>query len=342
MAMQETQIRLYGDRRPIALERVLAQPVTALLVYGITNPFGPTLTAVVVLGELEPGGRLPVVELMLNPFSQEVVMIGELALGDEWRPSAVIRGLFGPPAGGCPTLLLPSVHLEDDRAVPVYAEFLRRFQNGCDVLEHVRRHLGNPWDRVSAEMDEGYASLVESPAGSAAQDRNEALNEDQARELAGLLLSERHTRPEVEAFLYAWDGAVKFLREQGATAIADAAMSLETFQRIFSHITESCRVPDLGDSVSENPFTLLREAAENAIKQGYMVRDKTKALEALAVITDQLSELFGPPDQYSELSELMDTAKRAVQAEDWEGAKVPLFALLVSFRRVETAMEDNT
>jgi hypothetical protein len=111
MATQDTQIRLYREPRSILFDRVLAEPATALLTFGIVNPMGPTLTTVLALGSLKGGHKLPVIRVMLNPFSQEAEALGELALGGKWKPAAVIRPLLGLPFGSCPTVLLPSVHL---------------------------------------------------------------------------------------------------------------------------------------------------------------------------------------------------------------------------------------
>jgi hypothetical protein len=271
MAKHATRIRLYSQPRPFPLDRVLAEPATALLVAGIVNPFGPTLTAVVVSGEPRPGKKLPVIQLMLNPFTQEVEAAGELALGDRWRPSAVIRAVFGLLFGSCPTLLMPSAHLEDKRSLSLHAEFLREFTDARWVLQGVREHLGNPWDRVSQEVSAASDGLVKVAAGVGGRPRSadtEPLFEAEATELARLLLSERHTKREIEAFLYAWGGSIKFQRDQGVPTLADAAMSLEAFQKVFRHIIRSCRVPDVGESPPTNPITELRATAETAFQHG--------------------------------------------------------------------------
>jgi hypothetical protein len=338
---RETTIRLFEHPSLTSPESMAGQPLTSLLVAGIVNPFGPTLSAVVVAGALRTGATLPVVKLMLNPFNQAVHAVGELAVRGSWRPEAVMGQLFGLPFGGCPTLLLPSVHLDEDRSLSVHAEFLRGFEGGREVLRAVRQYLGNPWDRVSQEIHDGAEAFVKSRTSAGHQAHDKQLNEDEARELAGLLLSEEHTRLELQAFLYAWEGSLKLQREQGLPALADMGMSLRTFQGIFTRIAESCRVPAFDGSVPTNPITELRQAAEIAFHQGYKVQDKAKAEEALTVLVTRLFELFGPTPQFNQFFQVLDVVKRAVEVEDWESGTVPLLTVLAKLRQVEAAIIDE-
>jgi hypothetical protein len=158
-ATRDTQIRLYETPEPTTLKQVTAQRVTSFLAAGIVNPFGPTLNVVAAAGELDPGAKLPVVRMILNPFSQELQTVGELTVGESWRPSAVIYPIFDLPFGSCPTLLLPSRLLDAEQATLLYAKFLRRFDDARRVLEDVQKFLGNPWDRVSMEMRRATAKL---------------------------------------------------------------------------------------------------------------------------------------------------------------------------------------
>jgi hypothetical protein len=66
------------------------------------------------------------------------------------------------------------------------------------------------------------------------------LGEDEARELARLLLSEKHMGPEIQVFFYAWKGSIKKV-----PGLAAMAMSFETFADLFEHIVRTCRLPDL-------------------------------------------------------------------------------------------------
>lgn len=55
--------------RKRSLKSVGKRELTTLLAGGIINPFGPTLTALVLEGTIEPGAKLPILSVMLNPFA---------------------------------------------------------------------------------------------------------------------------------------------------------------------------------------------------------------------------------------------------------------------------------
>lgn len=238
MGTSDAGIRFYAKPKPILPDRVLGETLTALLVAGIVNPFGPTLNAVVAMGKLKRGAKLPVVHLMLNPFSQEVHAVGELALGQQWRPAEAIRALFALPFGSCPSLVLPSTHLSEEQAVTLHAEFLCHHSDARDVLDRIKQFFGNPWDRVSHEM----RIAAERQAGGYTDACPAPLTEVEAREFAQLLLSEQQVKPELQAFFYAWDGSIK------RVAPGLPSMGLEPFLALFWEIAKSCRLPDLRDS----------------------------------------------------------------------------------------------
>jgi hypothetical protein len=184
----------YDEPRAISADRLLSAPVTALLVAGIVNPYGPTLTAVVAAaGESKTGTKLPVVQMMLNLLAKSCWPSGN-ALGEKWQPSEDIRRLFDLTSlRSCPSLLLPSVLSDEDRSVRLHAEFLRAFPDSRGVLKLVRQYFGNPWDRVLAEMR----------ADDSIGGETVPLGEDEATELATLMLSEKHMASEIQAFFYA-------------------------------------------------------------------------------------------------------------------------------------------
>ena len=221
------------------LSALLAQPITTLAATGIVNPHGPTLTAVSVLGDGRTGeGAL--VSVMLNPFSQEIAHIGPVSLPVQWESNRLLSG-FSSSFGSCPTLILPSSHLSTETAVLACAELLQSFPNGGNVLERVKRHFANPWDRVAEEVGAMAALLKAYQETGSTSVADSPLDADEARELANLLLSVEHTVPELEAFNYAWNGAI-------AHAPALPAMNFAQFLFYFIRITESCVVPQNRDS----------------------------------------------------------------------------------------------
>ena len=227
-----TCLRLFDEPSPIALNLITLQPATTLLVGGIVNPAGPTLNVVMAYGLWEPGATLPVVQLMLNPVSQEVQTVGEIFIADTWRPSTIISQLFRLPFGSCPSLLLPSVFLDQDGALTLHAEFLKEFPDARRVLEDVKTYYGNPWDRVSMELHRASANMNKPRSG------KESLKESEAMELSALLLSERHLVPELQAFMYAWKGSIEHFARGLAT------LGFDEFVQMFAHLIARCRVPE--------------------------------------------------------------------------------------------------
>ena len=227
-----TRLRLFDEPSPIALDTLTLQPATALLVGGIVNPAGPTLNVVMAHGLWKPGATLPVVQVMLNPVSQEVQTVGDIFVADTWHPSIIISQLFRLTLGSCPSLLLPSVFLDEYGAVTLHSEFVKGFADARRVLEDVKAYYGNPWDRVSMEVGRGFASMGKPRA------ETEPLSESEATELSALLLSERHMVPELQAFMSAWKGSIEHFARGLAT------LGLDEFAQIFAHLIVHCRVPE--------------------------------------------------------------------------------------------------
>jgi hypothetical protein len=284
-----TAVRLFENPTHTSTAYVVGQVLTSLLVGGIVNPFGPTLYAVVAVGELRSGVTVPLVQIMLNPFTQESHKVGEFTIGRIWRPAEVVHALFGLEFGSCPSLLLPSVHLKDEESVEVHAEFLRQFEDAHDLLLRVRQHLGNPWDRVFQEIEAATYGLANLADGYAGEANGDPLDEDETREFAALLLSEQHTKPELEAFLYAWNGAIEFQRDQGDAAMAESAMTLKMFLDIFGRITQSCRMFQDNDGSKD---------------EGSSMPKKTRPRPLSEYSESEMLSLLDKPEEYRTLSDL--------------------------------------
>jgi hypothetical protein len=228
----DTELRLFDEPLPIQLNTVTEKPATALLVGGIVNPFGPTLNVVMAHGTWEAGETLPVLRVMLNPFTQQVETVGEISVAETWVPSVVISQLFQLPFGSCPTLLLPSVFFDHDSAVRFHAKFLKTFSDSRRVFDDVKKHFGDPWERVSTEMQRSVESLRKSN-----DDRKKPLNDTEATELAALLLSTHHLAPELQAFMFAWKGSIDHV---GGSL---ESLGFDEFMQMFPHLIALCRVP---------------------------------------------------------------------------------------------------
>lgn len=226
--------------RPI--KKIGKKGLTTLIGGGIINPFGPTLTALVIDGEMDSGKTHPILLLMLNPFSQTVTEVGQAHIGDSWAPFQQIPQYFDLSFGSCPTLLLPSALLERDANVELYARFLSTFEDGYAVLQKVRAFPGDPWNRVQEDVG-GLASLIERVgSGSRTESTQRALSPEESRELSANLLDSPNLKSELQAFMFAWNGSIEF---QGGGFMSKRAMSLKDFARYFALLAMSCDMPDL-------------------------------------------------------------------------------------------------
>jgi hypothetical protein len=236
---KQTTFERLEESEPVPLDRVGANGLTALIAVGIVNPFGPTLALVAADGPFESGQTLPIVELILNPFSQTCCLIGQVTLGEDWTPLESLEPFMALELQGCPTLLLPNSTFELDAAIEFHARLLARFDDGKALLSKVKRYPKDPWKRISSDIE------ATAPPGNASARGKAAMPEDhldprEARELSILLLDPEARLAEFQAFAYAWNGAIKFQADQGNDL---PSMPWTEFVRLLSLTAGTCALP---------------------------------------------------------------------------------------------------
>jgi hypothetical protein len=218
------------------LTTVGKQGFTTLIATGIVNPVGPTLNVVAADAYFPIAeGHIPILHLMLNPFSQTCRVVGTVEPGDEWLPVDDLEPFFSLEFGDCPTLLLPSIFNSSEGNELVYARLLREFDNGLGVLSRVERYPGDPWSRVQNDIDTTLGTedrIVFNRFGE--------LDHDKAVRLARIQLQPANIKAELQAFCFAWDGAIKF---QNGGVLAKLAMSYESFAELFAQFSVTCDIP---------------------------------------------------------------------------------------------------
>lgn len=214
-------------------EKVLATPLLTLLAAGILNPFGPTLSAVVLAGRKRNGARLKVLSLMLHPVEQEFHEVGEVVHG-RWEAESLVRASFRWITGGCPSLLLPSSVLKAEQVVPLHAELLQQFPDARSLGASIRKFPGRPWDRVRADLE----SAIEKTMTGDWQDESDEkpLNRQEALELARMLLDPAFLEAELRAFFEMWNGACGF-------APGMATFFPGEFYEVFQRLARTLRLP---------------------------------------------------------------------------------------------------
>jgi len=188
---KETRFDVHKQAVELSLDKFGDRQMITILAGGIINPFGPTLNAFALDGDIEPGCTLPILHLMFNPFAQKVTEVGKATFGDTWNPLEVIPQLFGIPFGCCPTLLFPSKLYSHEEAVMLYAQFLGTFNDGHAVLEKVRRFPGDPWHRVKSDASELTSMFEKMQQGQSDEASQRQLTRDEALELSGNFLPGR-------------------------------------------------------------------------------------------------------------------------------------------------------
>jgi hypothetical protein len=246
---------LWTHLKETSLDRVgREEGLKTLFAWGIVNPFGPTLTAVATDGIIfAPGRKLPIVYVMLNPFQQEVQIVGEACIGQTWNALRDLPPLFGVRLGSCPTLLLPSSHREADEDVELYANLLSHFDDGSNVLEKVRRFPGDPWNRVKDDVDQSQDIMVKGiqrmrnglDDGGDPEASGRRLSPGEARELASNLLQPRNLKAELQAFMYAWHGSIEFQESHGIGGMSKTALPLKEFAKVFALLAITCNLPEM-------------------------------------------------------------------------------------------------
>jgi hypothetical protein len=214
---------------------------------GITNPFGPTLSIVGADGTFENEGTLlPIIDLMLNPFSQECQIVGEVKAGATWNAMEDLPQFFSLLEGsGCPNLLLPLANLQQEAVIDLYAHLLMQFPDAGEMWAMIRKHPGNPVQRVQEEIN-GLANSIKTPRSTGdavvnlerkvVEQSGKNLELGEARELAATQLKPKNVKAELNAFFFAWNGSIEFQRR---SAPGQTDLSFEDFLKFFAVFTAS-------------------------------------------------------------------------------------------------------
>jgi len=214
-------IELLPERLPSSFEAIEFSCLDVFFALGIVNPVGPTFSFVATVGDWEEGKVLPVVNVMLNPFSQSTKVVARLTVGASWEIGNDLEPLMHLGFGNCPTLVLLSARIPEVSRLSFTTKIFEAFgKNVVDVQNLVSSHLGDPWTRVSAEMKDArtralteekrgaWASVSAMFKGASRQTESSSKLAEARRKLAQLVLRPDHMWPELRAFLFAWNGSI--------------------------------------------------------------------------------------------------------------------------------------
>ena len=234
-------IEMYKEPLETSLSDLDGAVLDVFFAHLIVNPFGPTLTFVAAAGKPKIGQALPLVKVMLNPFSQEVEQIGRFWVGDTWTPLRDFDPLLKLDYGSCPTLMLISNQIEEGVRKELASKLFASFdEDVARVCRSVEKNFGDPWTRVSEAMSGGndeYEDITPEEAG---------------LKMSEAIFNEGHVKPELSAFFYAWNGSIE------ETGIGDhmkkIAMSSTAFKDFFfERITPTVWLPTYSEAPEKEP-----------------------------------------------------------------------------------------
>ena len=234
-------VQMYAEPITSSLEDLDGADLDIFYALVIVNPLGPTLTFVASVGKATLNATLPLVKVMLNPFSQTVEQVGSFTVGDTWNPQRDFEPLVALDYGSCPTLIFASNQIREESRQQLIQQIFRRFEDDVvRVASSVQRHLGDPWNRVSEAMAGGADGEEFSDLDSA------------AAYLADVVASEIHVRAELQALFYAWSGSIE--KTGISSRMKDKALSSDEFKRfLFRKIVPSVWLPEFSDDSEKEP-----------------------------------------------------------------------------------------
>ncbi len=228
-------IQMYAKPIESSLVEMVGADLDILYALVIVNPFRPTLTFVATVGNSKTQSMLPLMKVMLNPFSQSVEQVGSFTVGDTWVPQRDLEPLIALDYGSCPTLVLVSKKIQEDSRHQVVKKIFTRFAGDvARIATSVQKHLGDPWSRVS-ESIAGFA-------GSNGFDDADSA----AAYLTDVVTSELHVKPELQAFVSAWRGSIE---ETGISGRMEGkVLNVDDMKRfVFENIVPSVWLPEFSD-----------------------------------------------------------------------------------------------
>lgn len=234
-------IEMYARQLETSLSDLDGAALDVFFAHMIVNPSGPTFTFVAAAGKPQKGQALPLVKVMLNPFSQDVQQIGRFWVGDTWNPLNDFDPLIELAYGSCPTLMLISNQMEEKVRKELAAKLFASFdQDIARVCRSVEKHFGDPWTRVSEAMSGGN------------DDYEEMSPEEAGQQMAKAVFSDEHVKPELSAFFYAWNGSIE--KTGIGNQMKRDAMNAQAFKDFFfERIASTVWLPNYSDQPEKEP-----------------------------------------------------------------------------------------
>jgi hypothetical protein len=207
------------------LDHLRSHPSKLLVAAGIVNPFGPTLAGLTLLKKAEqPDWEL--FSFSLNPFRQELKRLRSATLDEATQPSKVVADA-GIGLAATPTLIIVN-SVSEQEIVACTRVIASAFADLGSTIDNLRKFPGNPWDRISEEIHDGFGSVRSSSK------QNRAIKPEDIDDYVKLMLDGKSFAEEFIAFKTAWQGSIDFQKSHGNSEFANSAMPLKALEEVIS------------------------------------------------------------------------------------------------------------
>jgi hypothetical protein len=234
-------VHVISEPRPFPISYLQSNSLEPVLISGLVNPYGPTLTVVTIVRD-KTTAPPALAYGYLNPFKSELFVLGYLREGKlSTSMSDQILAAIAPFQvfeRGATSVCMSGEYLEPAEVRYLYGHLFRNYPWLRSHMEKIKRFPMNPWDRVTEDLNESFEAM--------SQDQNDAeaipdepISDADMNELLDIVLDPEHNASELKAFLYAWKGSIDQQREFNNHEIADNAFQYEEFSPLLGHILES-------------------------------------------------------------------------------------------------------
>jgi hypothetical protein len=209
----------------IIIERLRTPSLKLVAAAGTVNPFGPTLAGLVLLEKSGPTDW-ELFRFSLNPFSQNLGHLRSAKLDEATHPSKLVADV-GIGLDSAPTLLIFKA-TSDKEIIDSAKAIALTFADLGSTVDRLRKFPGNPWDRISEEIHDGFKSLSES------EKPIRSVEPKDIEDYVKIVLNRGNFAEEFAAFRRAWQGSIDFQKSSGNTELANTAMPLKHLDEIIS------------------------------------------------------------------------------------------------------------
>ena len=286
----------------LSLDDIENSAVEVFLARAIVNPFGPTFVFVAAVGE--GGLARPLVEVSLNPFTQQIQQIGSYWVGDTWQPVNDLEPLYGRSHGACPSILLLHAGVTVEERHEIGRRILDRLPDAKTEMANIRAFFGDPWSRVAAAMPGGKAHVPS------------IRPELRDRTWVELLEDPEHFWPELAAFLYAWSGSIE--KTGLSIAMKAAALKRERLEPLLHRVLASCWLPPRSEATQDAADSGLVQSSGVQVELGDEASWRDRPADDLLELLQDSMLTYGRRPERALVAPLPRLYRRVVESTDRE------------------------